>query len=140
MAIVAPAAAASVVVTTITAIRSSVPESVLPALKPYQPNHRMKPPKTASAILWPGMARGSPSFPYLPILGPSITAPMSAIQPPSWWTTEEPAKSANHKGDPSVARSPSFPKILPVMSQPPPQTQCPYTGYMIRLIMTLYIR
>ena len=47
----APAEAASVVFTAITAVLSSSAESVVPALKPYQPNQRMKTPNAASTRL-----------------------------------------------------------------------------------------
>ena len=41
----------------------------------------------AIGMLWPGSARGLPSGPYLPIRGPSTTAPANAATPPTAWTT-----------------------------------------------------
>ena len=60
-----------------------------------------------------------PSARNLPSLGPIISAPASAAQPPVEWTMVEPAKSWK-----------------PIsLSQPPPQVQAPMTGYM-RLVST----
>ena len=50
-----PAAAASVVlVATRPMPTASRADSVLPGLKPYQPNHRMTPPMAAMVRSWPG--------------------------------------------------------------------------------------
>ena len=68
----------------------------------------------ANGIEWPGIARGLPSLPYLPMRGPSMAAPMSAAQPPTLCTTVEPAKSWNG--------------VSSCDSQPPPQTQWTTTG------------
>ena len=51
IAAIAPAAAAKLVVTAITAMLIFVPLVVLPALKPNQPNHNMNTPKAAMGIL-----------------------------------------------------------------------------------------
>ena len=85
---------------------------VEPGLKPNQPSHRTNRPITARDMLWPGMARGLPSLPYLPMRGPRIRAPARAAQPPTEWTALSPAKS----------RKPSW------LSQPPPQIQWPTMG------------
>jgi hypothetical protein len=47
----------------------------------------------AAVMLWPGMARGFPSAPYLPMRGPRMMAPVRAAQPPTECTAEQPAKS-----------------------------------------------
>ena len=67
--------------------------TVLQPLKPNQQNQRMKTPRAAAVRLWPGMARALPSFPYFPIRGPSILAPMQAVTPPTICTAVLPAKS-----------------------------------------------
>ena len=86
-------------------------------LKPYQPSHRMNTPSAPSARLWPGKALTLTTLPFssflnLPILGPRILAPISALRPPTMWMAQEPAKSWK----PSSA------------SQPPPQIQCASMG------------
>src|SRR5688572_10174590 len=86
---------------------------VLPGLKPNQPSHRMKHPVNSDVMLWPGIGFTRPSFAYLPRRGPRMATPVSAAQPPTEWTTVEPAKS--HM--PAEA------------SQPPPQIQWPVIGY-----------
>src|SRR5690606_38468806 len=62
-------------------------------LKPNQPSHRMKVPSVASAIDEPGIGLILPSGPYLPLRAPMRMAPASAAQPPTEWTSVEPAKS-----------------------------------------------
>ena len=59
-------------------------------------------------MLWPGIARGLPSVPYLPLRGPSSSSAASAPVAPIRWTAVEPAKSC-----------------MPTLtcSQPPPNTQ-----------------
>ena len=81
-------------------------------LNPNQQNQRMNTPSAAMLRLWPRIARGFPSLPYLPTRGPSIFAPIRAHTPPTMWTAVDPAKSWN----PISA------------SQPPPQIQWPLTG------------
>ena len=81
VAVIAPPAAANVVVTATYATYSSIASSE-PGLKPYQPIHNIRAPSVASAILCPGIACGLPSK-YLPILGPSNIAPTKPAQPPT---------------------------------------------------------
>src|SRR3989338_4281455 len=108
------AMAALLVVPQMRAMSSKAAAIVLPGLTPNQPSHRMKQPIVASERLWPGMGFTPPFSSYLPKRGPSTSTPASAAQPPTECTTVEPAKSQK----PSVA------------SHPPPQIQCPVTGYM----------
>src|SRR5512135_1392140 len=88
----APEADASIVFVATTEILRSVPASVEPALKPNQPNARMKQPRIAIGRLCPGIARASPRT-SLPVRGPRTHAPVNAPAPPVRWTTPEPAKS-----------------------------------------------
>src|SRR3954467_9597113 len=100
--------------------RPSVAARVDPALNPNQPNDRISVPSTTIGMLCPGMALAEPSLLNLPIRGPRIKAPASAVTPPVMWTTLDPAKS--------MWPLPS-PKFVPrSASQPPPQTQQPKTG------------
>ncbi len=107
IAVKAPAAPASMVFTAMTAMRRSPPASVEPALKPNQPNARMKVPATAIGMLWPGIALGVPSFVNLPIRGPSTIAPASAATPPTMCTTPEPAKSTWPLPSPKLPPAPT---------------------------------
>src|SRR5258707_719227 len=96
MAVSPPAEPASIVSTAIMPIRKApLPEaaSVEPGLNPNQPRNRMKQPKNAIVMLWPGIEFDEPSLLYLPILGPRTIAPARPIQPPTACTTVEPAKS-----------------------------------------------
>ena len=94
-------------------IRSSVSMPTVEApLKPNQQNQRMNTPSAAKVRLWPRIALGFPSLPYLPIRGPSILAPIRAHTPPTMWTQVEPAKSWKPSS----------------LSQPPPQIQWPEMG------------
>ena len=95
---------------------ASIADSVLPGLKPYQPNQRMTPPTAAIVMSWPG-GRPPPSRLNLrPRRGPRAMAPASATKPPMVWTTVEPAKSWKAAG-------------LMVLSQPSgPQAQWPMIG------------
>jgi hypothetical protein len=70
-------------------------------------------PRPNSGMLWPGMARGLPSLPYLPRRGRAAGSAASAPWRPIRWTTVEPAKSC----------MPVF-----VASQPPPKIQCAPIG------------
>jgi len=93
---IVPAAAARFVLTIIFAavlILSPVSEVVEQPLKPNQQNHKSNAPSPPSVILWPGIALAFPSFPYLPIRGPTIAAPRKAATPPTRWIAVEPAKS-----------------------------------------------
>ena len=105
MAVSAPPAAASVVVTVMRAALLPYPpmSRVLPALKPYQPNHRSKTPsdtKTrlcASCLIVLSESGVKQPHPRLsgkrPMRGPVKIAPTSAQMPPVRCTTPEPAKS-----------------------------------------------
>ena len=116
MAATTPAAAARLVLTNtmaMAAASSALPSaSCEPPLNPNQPSHRMKVPRVASGRLAPGMGLTRPSGPYLPFRAPRMIAPVSAAQPPTEWTTVEPAKSEK----PNSAR------------KPPPQLQAPWIG------------
>src|SRR5579863_6192746 len=120
MAAAEPAIAARFVLTAITEMRRSVAPSVEPGLKPIQPNRRMNIPVTTNTMLCAGNARGFPSGPYLPSRGPRMTASASAQNPPTAWTTVDPAKSTY-----------PWPRFIVEPScdiHPPPQTQQPNTG------------
>ncbi len=67
---------------------------VLPGLKPNQPKARMNVPRMARIWLWPRIVLAEPSLLYLPMRGPRTIAPARAHQPPTEWTTPDPAKSA----------------------------------------------
>src|SRR5262245_13311887 len=88
-----PAIAARFVFTATTEMRRSVEPSVEPGLKPIQPNKRIKVPVTTNAMLCAGNGLGLPSRPYFPRRGPRITASAMAQNPPTAWTTVDPAKS-----------------------------------------------
>ena len=103
-----PAAAARFVTTTISAKRPSAVPSVEPGLNPNQPSHRIRTPRPKIGIEWPGIARGLPSGPYLPLRGPSRSSAANAPVAPERWTTVEPAKSCTPL--PTEARKPP-PKI-----------------------------
>mmetsp|Transcript_126563 Transcript_126563/g.219312 ORF Transcript_126563/g.219312 Transcript_126563/m.219312 type:complete len:228 (+) Transcript_126563:974-1657(+) len=99
-----PAAAAMVVVTqTLAETAWNPPDkaSVEPALKPYQPSHRIRVPIATSVWLWGAKALSRAAWssgdsslgPKRSFLGPKIAAPTKAATPPVKWTTPEPAKS-----------------------------------------------
>ena len=77
-----PAAQDMLVVTTIWEIETASAAIVLPGLKPNQPSQRIKPPRKARAMLWPGMACTLPSGRYFPKRGPSNMMPARPAQPP----------------------------------------------------------
>ena len=82
--------------------------SVEPGLNPNQPISRMPTLSPNSGMLWPGIARGLPSGPYLPLRAPSSSSAARPPVAPIRWTAVEPAKSC-----------------MPTLtcSQPPPKTQ-----------------
>ena len=88
-----PPAAPRFVTATTSAKRPSAVPSVEPPLKPNQPSQRISTPRPNSGMLWPGIARGLPSGPYLPLRGPRKISAASAAVAPVRCTTEEPAKS-----------------------------------------------
>src|ERR1700687_5597026 len=80
---VRPAAHAARVVlaATLPTPSKSIAESVLPGLKPYQPNQRIRPPTAAIVKSW-GSIGPPPSRLHLrPRRGPSTTAPARAVKP-----------------------------------------------------------
>src|SRR4051794_4678915 len=116
----APNAPAIAVLAATVANWMSVAANVDAALKPNQPNSRMNVPSIAIGMWWPGMARGLPSLPNLPMRGPSTSAPASAATPPTAWTTPDPAKSTYPK--------PRFMLLPSCESHPPPQVQPANSG------------
>ena len=87
-----PAAAARQVVTNVLDTASGSADSTEPPLNPNQPSHRQKTPIVASGIFEPGIALTW--FPtYFPSRGPNSNAPARAPQPPTEWTSVDPAKS-----------------------------------------------
>ena len=115
-AAITPAAAARLVLTStlLIATASAAPPraSCEPPLKPNQPSHKIKTPRVTIGTLEGGVTLMLPSARYFPSLGPTISAPASAAQPPVECTMVEPAKSWN-----------------PIsLSQPPPQVQAPTIG------------
>ncbi|CAB4597765.1 unannotated protein [freshwater metagenome] len=93
IATMAPKAPAIAVLVATTANCTSVAAKVDAALKPNQPNSRMKVPSIAIGMWCPGMARGLPSLSNLPMRAPITLAPVNAATPPTACTTPEPAKS-----------------------------------------------
>ena len=75
-----------------------------------------------SGMLWPGIARGLPSLPYLPFLGPSSSRTASAPVAPMRWTAVEPAKSC------MPTKPMSFQRPTGTCRKPPPKTQCAPIG------------
>ncbi len=110
-----PAAAARLVITRISGKRPSSAFRVEPGLNPNQPSQRISTPSPNSGIECPGIARGLPSGPYLPLRGPSSSSAASAPVAPIRWTAVEPAKSCMPV-TPSPSQSPTWRK-------PPPNTQ-----------------
>ena len=60
----------------------SIADSVLPGLKPYQPNHRIRPPTAPRMMLWGSMGPPPSRLKTRPSRGPSAIAPASEIAPP----------------------------------------------------------
>src|ERR1700685_4676799 len=116
-----PATAARLVFTATTAMRRSVAPSVEPGLNPIHPKSKMNVPLTTKTIFEAGNARGFPSAPYLPSLGPKIIASAIAQNPPIECTTDDPAKSTYPC--PKCMLEPSC------ESHPPPHAQQPEIGY-----------
>ena len=84
MAVTPPAAADKVVETAVLATMVSAPmiANCDPGLKPYHPTQRINVPKTTNEALCPGIATTRPSGPNLPVLGPTIIAPIKPATPP----------------------------------------------------------
>ncbi len=78
----------------------SIAESVLPGLKPYQPNHRSRPPDAAMVRSCGSMGPPPSRLNLRPRRGPSTMAPASAMKPPMVWTTVEPAKVVEAGAEP----------------------------------------
>src|ERR1700723_431796 len=93
MAAAEPGTAETFVLMATTEMRKSVAPSVEPGLNPIQPNSKINVPVTTNTMLCAGNARGFPSGPYLPSLGPNITDSAMAQNPPTPCTTLDPAKS-----------------------------------------------
>ena len=90
---ITPAAAASDVVTKTSETSAGSALRTDPPLNPYQPSHRRKTPIAASGMLCPAIGRIFPPSRYLPRRGPRTMMPASPAQPPTEWTSVEPAKS-----------------------------------------------
>ena len=96
----------------------SIADRVLPGLKPYHPNHRMKPPTVATVRSCGNMGPPPSRLKRRPSRGPSTMAPARATKPPMLCTTVEPAKSWKLMPSPGrklpslpiVARKPSGPQ------------------------------
>src|SRR5215467_7649819 len=86
---------------------ASSAESVDPGLKPYQPNHKIRPPTAPRMMLCGNIGPPPSRAKTRPRRGPRATAPASEIAPPIVWTTVDPAKSRN--GVDRVASQPSGP-------------------------------
>src|SRR5208283_2397580 len=84
---------------------------------------KIKVPITTYTMLCAGKGRGRPPGPNLPSRGPRTTESAIAQNPPTAWTTVDPAKS--------TYPWPRFMVVPSCDSQPPPQTQQPNTGYRI---------
>ena len=93
MAPIIPAAAASDVVTKTSETSAGSALKTEPPLNPYQPSQSKKTPIAASGMLWPETGLILPSSRYLPRRGPRTMMPARAAQPPTEWTSVEPAKS-----------------------------------------------
>src|SRR6267143_116531 len=126
MAVKPAAHAASVVFAATRPIPSkSIAESVLPGLKPYQPNQRMRPPLTAIVKSCGSIGAPPSRLNLRPSRGPRTIEPASAMNPPIVCTTVEPAKS--WKPIPNDGKK--WPS-LPIKANQPsgPQAQWPMIG------------
>src|SRR2546430_2416702 len=113
-------AASVVLVATLPMPSKSIAESVLPGLKPYQPNQRRRPPLAAIVRSW-GIIGPPPSrLNFRPRRGPRTIAPAKAMKPPMVCTTVEPAKSWK----PIPSEEKKWP-LLPIAARKPsgPQAQ-----------------
>mgnify|MGYP003300191391 CR=1 FL=1 len=97
IAVIDAAAAESVVVAAIAARFTSTAARADPTLNPYQPNHKINTPKAPATIELPGSGSGEPLSSYFTILGQTIITHARAANPPTMWTTPDPAKSINPK-------------------------------------------
>src|ERR1041385_7001013 len=70
-------------------------DNVEPGLNPYQPNHRITAPTAAIVRLCGGSGPPPSRLNLRPRRGPRAIAPHRATNPPTVWTTVEPAKSRN---------------------------------------------
>ena len=84
---------------------ASSADSVLPGLKPYQPNHRIRPPTAPMMMSCGGIGPPPSRLKTRPSRGPSAIAPASEIAPPIVCTTVEPAKSWKATG--AIDREPA---------------------------------
>merc|ERR1719343_144463 len=75
------------------AVASSCIASVLPELKPYQPNHKQNVPNTVNGMLCGVNFSSSTVGSKRPLRGPTTAAPHSAPMPPTMCTMPLPAKS-----------------------------------------------
>mmetsp|Transcript_123334 Transcript_123334/g.349446 ORF Transcript_123334/g.349446 Transcript_123334/m.349446 type:complete len:213 (-) Transcript_123334:587-1225(-) len=82
---------------------------VLPGLKPYHPNQRMKVPRTQNGM-WCASNFPSSASSKRPARGPTMNAPQSAPNPPTMWTMPLPAKSWS-AGPPSTATDSPSPSV-----------------------------
>src|ERR1700682_5846112 len=115
----------------------SMAERVLPGLKPYQPNHKIKPPDAAMVRSCGSMGAPPSRLNLRPRRGARAIAPAEAMKPPMVCTTVEPAKS--WKPMPSDAKKcPSEPMVARNPSGP--QAQWPMMGYINPDTATLYKR
>ena len=92
IAAMAPALAASDVVTRTRETAAGSADSTEPPLKPNHPNHSRNTPMVASGMLCPKKGRLPPSTNF-PIRGPRNSTPASAPHPPTPCTRVDPAKS-----------------------------------------------
>src|SRR6476661_4443401 len=100
----------------------SMADNVDPGLNPYQPNHRITPPRAPRARSWGGIGPPPSRLNFRPRRGPRMMQPTRAMTPPTVCTTVDPAKSRKTTPLELSTKSPNQPIVLP--SQPPgPHTQ-----------------